>query len=504
MKPIEATACLALAITALSAGATPLDGWRHPFARIAAQRGEIASSPSGLFWDDLRRGELFDDRLWPDSTAYAGNHWTLEPAVGGSYDSDGYPDDKNTNLQFDLLSDFAFGPFTVRTVLDVEEQFLDHGEYVWHSGRGAAGRIDEAYVQYSGAHGFARLGRLNRTWGPFMDRSILLSDHPFTYDAFEWQLHVPFLEFRHLFAAFPLAHSDTDVGIRHHYRNRYLTAHALNFIFGEWAALGISETVLFSRDKGFPDLQYVNPVGIYTVTNTNHEGSGNLMLGLQGWAHPFTKRVTLKGQLVFDDVQVDNEDKGDQEPMHWACDVGGYWNDPLPIPLSHHLAVEYRYLSKWLYTVNHGNTRRGERYTYLGRGLGYPGVDGDELSASVTAVGDNYWAASVGFGFARQDTNTLWTRWDQPDTASSSLGYRRETPLSKRTNVSTTISVPLEAHAYFRDFVALHLTLDNRWVQNPDHDRSDGFAYDPRIFFTLTAHYSDFFLHFGRKKTQKP
>ncbi|MBD3316386.1 MAG: hypothetical protein GF344_11420 [Chitinivibrionales bacterium] len=493
------SAVVALVLTSgLSLQAMPLGNWRRPFADITAERGELISSPSRLFWDDIGPGGVFTYRLWPSVTPGPRYQWTFEPSLSLSYDSEEYPHDQHTNVKFDALSDFVFGPFSVRTVLDVEQQYQDHADYVWHTDRGAAGRIEEAYVQYSGKYGFARLGRLNRNWGPFVDRSILLSDNPFTYDAFEWRFHVPFLEFRHLFAAFPLTHSNVDIGGSRH-RCRYFTAHALNFILGDWGSIGVSETVLFSRDKGFPDLQYINPVGIYSVINTNHEGAGNLMLGFQGWAHPFTKSVILRGQVVLDDFQVDNESKGDQEPMHWACDVGAVWKDPLPLNRIHHFTVDYRYLSKWMYTVSRPNTLKGERYTYLGRGLGYPRVDGDELRAMVTVVGDNYWAASAGISFARQDTNTIWTSWDKPDSSSHSLGYRKEDPLSQRSNISTVVSVPIEAHAYIRDFVAFHLKIDNRWIENGDHTGSTGFAYDPRVAFTVTGHYN-FSVNFERKK----
>lgn len=485
---------------ALSAQAVPLDNWRRPFYRIAAERGETASSPSRLFWDDLGQAGVFDTRLWPDSAAYGGNHLCFEPALAFEARTDTFTSGKSTNLHFDMLSDFRYEGLSVRAVLDADQEYSALPDYVWKQDRGAAGRIDEAYVQYSGDHGFARFGRINRSWGPFPGRSILLSDHPFTYDAFEWGAQLPFLEFRHLFAAFPRRRSHLDAaGGR---INRYLTAHALNFIFGEWASVGVSETVLFTRDREFPDFHYLNPVGIYTVTNTNAEGgTGNLMLGFQGWGYPFTKKVLLRGQVVLDDIQVDNEDDQDQEPAHWACDVGGTWIDPLPLELKHHLTVEYRYLSKWMYTVDWNNTKIGGGYRYLGRSLGYPTIDGDELSVRLAAIGDNFWTATLGFGLARQDTNTIDTPW--PDTSVGYFGYRREPSLSKRGNVSTTLSFPLAVSAYFRDFCDLQFELRNRWVENPNHDRSPGFVYDPGLMVRVTAHYSDLVFRFERKEKQK-
>jgi hypothetical protein len=267
---------------------------------------------------------------------------------------------------------------------------------------------------------------------------------------------------------------------------------------GTWAAVGLSETVVFSRAQGLPDLQYVNPFSPYTVVNTNAEGSGNLMLGLQGWVHPVLREVTLRGQVVFDDIQVDDEVQGDQEPLHWALDVGASWADPLPWASKHHIAVEYNYRSKWAYLVTRRNTReRGERYTYLGRSLGYPRGDGDRFRIDATVLGDRFWALTLGGGFVRQDTVDLYTPWptDRGDT-----GYRDETPLSRRENLEQTISVSLDVYGYFRDHISARAGIDNRWIRNRGHTGSDNVDYAPRLHLAVSCHYADMFLRFPRDR----
>jgi hypothetical protein len=495
MHTIQRTLSSASLLCALCAGAAveagaPVQNWRRPLYEIAARRGEFRASPSGMFWDDLGAAAILDTALWPDTAAYAVNHWTLEPALRIGMRDSAYVTGERGYVHVDALSDFRYRNLVVRTSLDVDQRYGDDPDYVWHKNRGAAGRIEEAWIMYEGARGFARLGRINRLWGPFLDRSILLSDNPFSYDAFEWQVHAPFLEFRHLFSAFPeraAARDGAEGG-----RTRFLTAHSLNFMFGQWAALGVSETVLFARARQ-PDWQYVNPVSIYSVINTNMEGAGNLMLGFAGWAHPFTKQVTLRGQVVFDDFQVDNEDAGDQEPMHWAYDLGATVVDPAPFPLRHHLTLDYRYLSKWMYTVSPGNTRKGERYSYLGRSLGEQDIDGDMLELRATVLGDNYWTVSLGGYRARQDTNTLGTDWRSPSGHSGSLGYRDETPLSQRDSLRVETGFFVEGIGYFRDYATLTLRLDNRWIRSRPNA---ALVFEPRIEASITAHFSNFFLTF--------
>lgn len=481
----------------IAAYSVPLENWRMPFYRIAVEQDEVSCSPSNMFWDDMRLASIMNTLLWPDSAKYSQDHWTLEPALITTFSNEEFITDKKYNVHFDLLSDFKFKNLTIRTALDVDQSYNEKNpDYVWKTDRIAAGLIEEAYLQYTGNHGFARLGRIKRNWGPFYDRSILLSNNPFAYDAIEWQFYTPFLEFRHLFSAFPryFSYKDTEVYDPNKKLDRYLAAHALNFIFGKWGSLGVSETVLFSRKNGFPDFQYINPFSIYSVLNTNGEGIANLMLGFQGWVHPFTDKIIIKGQVVFDDFQVDKDDAMDMEPTHWACDYGIYWIDPIPVSLSHHVSFEYRYLSKWVYTVTPSNTANGERYTFIGKSLGYHENDGDFFKGAFTAVGNNFWAATVGLSVARKDTNTLQTPWLNDST----LGYTKEDPLSKREHLKTTICAFIETHGYFRNFCNLHLNFENRWIQ--DKKVSTEYNYDPRISLILSVHYSNFFWLFNKDK----
>lgn len=487
---------LAAVCLVATTGAVPLENWRLGFYTFAAERGDYVASPSGLFWDWQSGVPAVGARtLWPDSSSYKVNHWTLEPALTGQASNRAYTGGEMYNLHFDALSDFKVGPLSVRTALDVDRAYAHDPGYPWKTDRVMAGRIEEAYGQLTGKYSFVRFGRLNRNWGPFPDHSILLSNVPFTYDGLEFAVAWKFFEFRHLFSAFPTKGNPSDGAPVS--ANRYLTAHALNFIFGRWASAGVSEVVLFARGSGLPDFQYVNPFSLYSVINTNSEGRGNLMLGFQGWAHPGVEKVTLRGQVVFDDFQVDNSDTNDLEPTHWALDVGAAWRDFLPLQLKHHVAINYRYLSKWLYTVTDENTVAGERYSYLGSSLGYPTHDGDRFSVSVGAAGSDFWALRLNGGVTRQDTCTLSTPWPRPyGSRSPALGYRNEESLSKRSHVEKTVFAGVTAYGYFKDFASMSAELESRWVQNENNVLDNVYRYRPRIAVTLTLQYSSFFIRF--------
>jgi hypothetical protein len=493
------TGLLCLSITA---GAVPLQNWRADLFRMAAEHGAVSGSPSGMFWDDLGAAGVMSPGLWPDSGRHAGNHWTLEPSLQAEAASEPFITGEKYNFKINALSDFRFHNFTVRHVLDINQLYgsLPGSQYPWHRLENEpAARIQEAYLQYTGKYGFVRLGRLDRSWGPFSDRSLLLSDAPFSYDAFEWGLHSSFFEFRHLFAALSpaFAANDTWYGASGTSLNRFFASHALNFMLGEWATIGLFESAIFSRDKGLPDFVYINPFSSYVAANTNWEGAGNTMMGLQGMVHPFVKKVTIKGQLLLDDFQVDDKTIRDQEPNHWAMDAAASVSDPLPIKPAHTVTLGYRYLSRWAYTVADLDYRNGERYSYLDRSLGNAWNDGDELSLKASLMGRNYWAAEATFALLRKGSNTIDSLWH--DHGTYTLGYRDEPPLSERADLERTISLKLDGYGYFRDLLTLYVGIDNRWIKNRDHRTPGPFQYDPRLAVTLSGHYSDLFFPFGRQ-----
>jgi hypothetical protein len=493
-----------------------LDNWRFQYYQAGVTLGCPRPSHSGMFWDDLGALSCFEPQLWPDTSRFRSNHWTLEPSVTGNaqtvqtlfIDSAAivthYVNDKKQarsaqKTKFlrgygQALSDIRYRNIMVRNVLDVDSRNKEDLDFRGKTDRFAAGRITEAYCQIDWKYGFFRLGRLNRNWGPFPDRSLLLSSNTHSYDALEFKLASSWFEFRHLFAAFPYNNSYLDAEGNN--LNRYLTAHSLNFMLGRFGEIGIIESMLFPRN-GWPDLQLVNPFSIYTVINTNGEGTGNFMLGLQWNIRPALQNVSLKGQVVVDDFQIDNKTPMDQEPNHWGADVAAYINDFLPMRQRHFLSLEYRYLSRWLYTVNNPDVNAGQRYTYLGRSLGEETNDNDRVNMSFFVAGKNNWAAACGLSFNRQGENSLWSRWKNfsKDSliAPEALGYRKELQFPSGI-VERTLDWYINVMGYYKNFADFSLRLDNRWIKNKNNEFTRSYAYDPLVSFSVSFHYCNFFV----------
>jgi hypothetical protein len=482
---IALAACFAAAV-----GAVQLHNWRLPYYTMAAEMELLPASPSGMFWDDLGTSPLFDAALFPDTSVTKRNHWTVEPAYSFGAERPAPAPGRPFLWQLEVLSDIRYRCLTARQTLHADRRYDYDPLYPGNPDRFARGRIEEACLQLDWRYGFIRFGRLLRNWGPFIDRSLLCSSSPYSYDALEWQVHSSMFEFRHLLAAFPSNIHFADSAENR--TGRFFAAHALNAMFGRWATVGITEAVVFRRASGFPDFQYVNPFSVYSVTNTNQEGKANLMLGFQWNVHPGIKDLSLRGQVALDDFQVDNTLTTDKEPPHWGLDAGVYWRDALPMPLRHLLKAGYQRRSEWLYTVMDADRDEGEGYTFLSKGLGAPGNDGDSVWAGLSVIGKKWWIGSIGLSYARQGEKTDTSRWRDSDPGNA-LGLPFDYQLNRFPSgiVRSTITLSLEAAAYYKKYADLKVCIANRWIRNRDH-RYAPRVYDPVLSIEAGVHFSGF------------
>jgi hypothetical protein len=477
------------------AAAAQLHNWRMPFYQVAAEMGLVSSSQSGMFWDDLGAAPLFDSSLWLDENVVKGNHWVLEPAFTIGMQAPAEGGHKVAYGEVEVLNDLKYRNLLVRQTMHADKRYDNDPFFPAHPDRFARGRVEEAYAQFDWQYGFLRFGRMLRNWGPFVDRSLFLSSNPYSYDALEWGVHSSLFEFRHLFAAF--ATNDGHQAISGNPDNqpgRYFSAHALNVMVKQWVTLGVFETMLFRRETGFPDLQLANPFAVYTIQNTNQEGTGNLMLGFQASVHPGTEKVDIRGQILLDDFQVDNSAKTDKEPPHWGVDAGVYCRDLLPLPQRNLLKAGYQRRSEWMYTVADDGMNGGEGYTYLSKSLGLPKNDGDNFWIGASVIGKKPWLATALVSYGREGDKTVLSRWDDNNVAAGHQGLPFDYQLSAFPSgvVATTVSITLEVAAYMKDYADVRMGIANRWIKNRDQVLTSSSVYSPLFTAAIGLHFSDF------------
>ncbi len=475
---------LLVAAASLQAELLQNANWRSPYYIMASEMGYVQKTGSGMFWDGIGAVDLFETSFLLDNAKLEKNHLFFEPSINVGFFS-APPDTQDPQFwNIGILNSIVYKNILVRQTLAVDKKYEYDAYYPSHRERALRGRIDEAFIQANWKYGFLRLGRLERNWGPFADRSLLLSTNPYTYDALEWQIQSSFFEFRHLFAAFPYEKSNWDTDGRQ--TNRFLAAHALNFIFGKWGTVGLFESIVFTREKGFPDFTYVNPVSIYAVINTNQEGVGNLMLGGQWAIHPFGDKISFRGQLLLDDFQVDDKTATDKEPTHWGIDMGLYWKNPLPLKVKNSIKIEGNLRSRWLYTVTDDNFDNGERYTYLSKSLGAAENDGYRICAGLNMVSQRYYASSIYAAYEKNKGNTPLSRWnDRAHTPG--LPYESYVPEEEKFDCGFNF------YFYFKNYADLRLSSSNVMVKN-ENNRLSGYKFRPAVKAELSMHFSGFVL----------
>ena len=492
--------CVALVLSGIVArsGAVELESLRARYYPGAQLMGDIESSISGMFWDDIRGKSYPHPRFWPDTAREGTDYWHLAPGVRLLTPLSRA--DSSWSYRGRIHSDIRFGQLLVRNSASINPDLRDDPNYPYNRKRGSAGYWEEAYFQLDNPLGFVRLGRLKRNWGPFVDRSLIVSSNPLSYDALEWKIAGPFFEFRHLFGSFARKTTAWDVhstpeppdSRANPNRQRWLGAHALNFMLGKWGSVGILEGYLMTTAHGLPELQALNPFGSYTLMSTNAEMQGNAMLGFQWHLHPFTPQVSLLGQIVIDDLQVDNESQGDQEPNHWGADVGVHWRQPVgSFPLRHALALEYTYVSRWMYLVSWNNTWQGERWTYLRSGLGMDDNDFDRWHLRGTVAGNDWWEGTIAFSYGRKGVNSVTSPWNTPR---GDNDYRRETIL-RSDSATHILEQSLCASVYLAPYGYLDLGVTNAWTRRGIAE-SDGWEYGVRLYAGLSLWYPNLFIPF--------
>src|SRR3989449_8760415 len=105
--------------------------------------------------------------------------------------------------------------------------------------------------------------------------------------------------------------------------------HRLLFTPGRWGLALWEGSVLSGTARSF-ELWYLNPLNSGILEQWNNGGNVNSFVGLD-----FERRgkVTLFGQLMLDDIQVDRAGASDQKPVSYALTVGthGAGGGPAPV-----------------------------------------------------------------------------------------------------------------------------------------------------------------------------
>lgn len=214
-----------------------------------------------------------------------------------------------------IWASVARGPLVAVINPAFENRLKDDPEFTGKKNRSVAGRLQSGYVAVTGGIGDAGIGRMARQWGPAPFDGLQLSPMVYAMDELWAAIRVGRFELSTIAQRLD-DHVDSTVSADP--INRYFMAHRLTVRAGRGVWLAFTETGVYGGPgRGF-EPAFLAPLNPALITEFNERRQINLLWGAQASVR-VSSRLTLAGEAVIDDIQVDDTALTDKRP--WS---GGF------------------------------------------------------------------------------------------------------------------------------------------------------------------------------------
>lgn len=205
------------------------------------------------------------------------------------------------------------GPWVVVFNPAFENRLRDDPEYTGKKDRFIAGRLQTGYVALTGERGDLFFGRASRNWGANLFQGLQLSPSAYSTDMLSGTLRIGRFELTTI--AQRLDDYDTTSAVP---IGRYFLAHRLSVRAWRGAWIALTETGVYAGPgRGFEPAFHA-PLNPGLLSEFNEQRDVNLMWGAELHAR-LGHGLTLDGQGVIDDIQIDRGALEDRRP--WS---GGF------------------------------------------------------------------------------------------------------------------------------------------------------------------------------------
>jgi hypothetical protein len=368
--------------------------------------------------------------------------------------------DRRTLGYESLRGGFSGEPFKqVQVYADfmLDKELAEDPSYTGKKWRGFAGDVDQAFVSYE-AHRFNLVaGRFGGFWGP---RKSLLFSSEQKLDGLGYTVRWGRLALSYRLGALDGLNPDADSVTQH--EPRYIAAHRIDWHFSPSIRVGVFETMVFGGPGRQIDLFYLNPLLFLHGSQLNENLNDNSMVGFDFDVQP-RNGLLLWGQMLVDDIQLDNQRQGDQEPDQFGLLVGGYVSDALR---QTDLKFEYERVTNWTFNQMHARNR----YLNDGRPIGSAlGNDYDLTALSIIHWLKSDLQASLNYSYYRQGEGRIDAPFTQPwlDVEGD---YSEPFPTGT-VQKTATLSLGLKGFVLEHAFVDFEAGVE--WMRNRNHLAGD-------------------------------
>jgi len=339
----------------------------------------------------------------------------------------------------------------------LDEELADDPSYTGKKWRGFAGDVNQAFVRYESG-GFAlTAGRFASCWGP--RRSFIVGSHQ-KLDGFVSSLRWGRLAISYRLNQLDGLDPESDSVAS--FEPRYFAAHRFDLDLAENFRFGLFETVVFGGPGREIDFFYLNPLIFFHGSQLNKDYNDNTTVGVDFTFRP-RKGLKLYGQWLVDDIQLDNESRGDNEPNELGLLLGCYWAD-----FREHLDLRLEYTAVTNWTFNQMFERN--RYLNDGEPLGaVRGNDYDEIALAATYWWQPDFSTQLNLAYCRQGEGRINAPFANPWSEVDNYAEPFPTGIVEKT---ITASLRLQAFIHSMGYVDAEAGADI--IDNVDHIDGQG------------------------------
>ncbi|MFH1700197.1 MAG: capsule assembly Wzi family protein [Candidatus Zixiibacteriota bacterium] len=285
-------------------------------------------------------------------------------------------------------------------------------DYTGKKYRGMAGNLETAVLSFENQNVIAIFGRTRLFWGP-QRINLLLSSTAEPLDLLLAGYHRGRINFQFLFARLDGSHPDSIDMVRLPERtfedNRYMAGHRLDIRLHKRLRFGLFETILYGGEGRPPELYYLNPLQFFHSAQLNENADDNTIIGGDFIFLP-GKGMSLYGQLLIDDFQIDDKSQGDQEPDEIGI-MGGLFRAGQTGTFNPDIKVEYVRITNRTYHQRDPKNR----YLFRNKLLGHPlGPDADSISIKIRFWPSSDFFAEIEAAYRRRGEGSIFKPWDEP------------------------------------------------------------------------------------------
>lgn len=216
-----------------------------------------------------------------------------------------------------LALQVLLGPVTLVTHPIFDTRLKYDPDYGGKKDRFIAGRNAEAYLDARFRYGEVFFGSLDRNWGPPALEGLLVSSSPYSYDHLALTLGTRRLQLQAIVTQLDDL-ADTSGTLNH----RYFIAHRLVWRpgTGRGTTLALWEGEISAGPARTLEPWFANILNPGLLVEYDRNVSVNSLLGAD-WESRLGA-VTLFGQALLDDIQIDRATKADSEPPSYGLTLG--------------------------------------------------------------------------------------------------------------------------------------------------------------------------------------